>query len=151
MSANRNSEVDKLLQVLDGRGSDSEFTAIQALASREALPELLLLVYRSAKAWGVRASCVYHAIHYAANNESAFTLGLEGATDRSRVVRYRACMLLAVAQRSEAIPTLVKAAELPGTSEDATAAIDAIRSGNHNFFVDRDHSGKVKLSFGGTS
>jgi hypothetical protein len=32
------------------------------------------------------------------------------------------------------------------TVEDARAAIDAIKSENHNFFKDRDHSGKILWS-----
>jgi hypothetical protein len=33
------------------------------------------------------------------------------------------------------------------TVEDANAAIDAIKSKNHYFFKDRDHSGKVRWDY----
>ncbi len=56
-------------------------------------------------------------------------------------------MLLAYSQR-EVLPDL--RAALAGapkeTQEDILAAIDAIESHNHNFFVDRDHSGMVTLT-----
>jgi hypothetical protein len=34
----------------------------------------------------------------------------------------------------------------PESSEDAKAAIDAIKLKDHNYFADRDHSGMVKLN-----
>lgn len=138
-------EIEKLLGTLDGRGSDAEFSAVSALlkAVGDEFPALLLKKYRSSRKWGDRASCVYHAIHYAKNNESAYRLGVEALSDRSKHVRYRACMLLAFAQRPEAIPFLESLRSDGQSGADASAAIDAVASKNHNYFVDRDHSGKL--------
>ena len=55
-------------------------------------------------------------------------------------------MLLATAQKKEAIPFLEELLENKESQSDAMAAIDAIKNKNQNFFVDRDHSGKVTLN-----
>jgi hypothetical protein len=59
-------------------------------------------------------------------------------------VRYRACGLLAYSLRADALPELepLLGHRDQRTVEDARAAIDAIRSHNHHFFVDRGHSGR---------
>jgi hypothetical protein len=77
------------------------------------------------------------------------TLGREAIRDKSKIVRYRGCMLLAYSQRKDVLSDLKGALQAlgkgPGT-DDPSAAIDAIESGNHHYFVDRTHSGKLKLS-----
>ena len=141
------SEIEQHLSKLDGRGSDSEFAAVEALAKLgETFPELLLDKYRSARKWGDRASCVYHATKYAKFNEAAYKIGVKALRDRSKVVRYRACLLLAVAQRTEAIRFLEPLLFDSNIGSDAKAAIDAIKHRNQDYFVDRDHSGKVRLN-----
>jgi hypothetical protein len=106
----------------------------------------LLEKYKRSSKLGQRASCVYHATKYAKVNVAAYQLGLEALRDKSKVVRYRACLLLAVAQRPEAIPSL-KALVISNLSrEDALAAIDAIEHRNQHYFADREHSGKVTLN-----
>jgi hypothetical protein len=142
-------EIEQHLRKLDGRGSDGEFHAVELLANLgDAFPKLLLEKYRTAKKFGDRASCVYHATKYAKSNEAAYTLGIEALRDRSKVVRYRACRLLAVAQREEAIGSLERLLFDPISGSDAKAAIDAIRRRNLHYFVDRDHSGKIFLKIG---
>jgi hypothetical protein len=142
-------DIEQHLRKLDGRGSDSEFHAVKLLANLgDVFPKLLLEKYRSATKLGDRASCVYHATKYANSNEAAFTLGTEALRDRSKVVRYRACLLLAVAQRPEAICSLERLLSDPISGSDAKAAIDAIRNRNQHYFVDRDHSGKMFLKIG---
>jgi hypothetical protein len=57
--------------------------------------------------------------------------------------------LPAYSLRADALPillSLLKHADRR-TVEDARAAIDAIKSKNHNFFKDRDHSGKILWSY----
>ena len=141
------SEINELLSKLDGRGTDAEYDAIKSLSRLgEALPGMLLKKYHASNNYGERASCVYHAIKYAKNNKEAFQLGLEAIKDKSKKVRYRACMLLAISQNNAAIPNLKKLLSDTDSNEDAKAAIDAIQNKNHNYFVDRDHSGKVTLN-----
>jgi hypothetical protein len=58
-------------------------------------------------------------------------------------------MLLACAQDRRALPALRAQAEHKDeqTRQDVFAAIDAIESSNHNYFVDRDHSGMITLEW----
>ncbi|MCP4935791.1 MAG: hypothetical protein GY927_16685, partial [bacterium] len=72
------SEIEKKLSLLDGRGSGAEYDAIESLNELgDRLPELLLEKYRHSKKWGERISCVYHAIKYAKANKAAYQLGIE--------------------------------------------------------------------------
>jgi hypothetical protein len=142
--------IDGLLDRLDGSGSDDEWSAALELRGLLGvdLPSRLLVRFRGARSWKVRCAYVYHATRYARENDDAVTIGREGLRDRSKVVRYRASMLLAYAQRTDALPALRDAVDaLPeGSSrDDLLAAIDAIESGNHHYFVDRDHSGRMTL------
>lgn len=86
-------------------------------------------------------------MRYARKSEDALALGLEAIVDRSKIVRYRGAMLLAYSQRKDALPylraALVSLRDGPG-ADDLLAAIDAIENANHNYFVDREHSGKMK-------
>jgi hypothetical protein len=139
-------DIEKCLRELDGRGSDAEWAAVAALEVLGAeFPALLLQAYRQARKWGARASCVYHAIKYSRTSRAAFQLGIEALGDRSKYVRYRACMLLSVAQRPEALGTLQALLNDPDSADDAKAAIEAIEHHDQNLFVDREHSGKISL------
>lgn len=145
----RGTDVIAFLNALDGSGSDKEFNAIKQLRQLgNELPELLLDKYRTEKKWGARSSCVYHSIRYARCSSAAIKLGIEALTDRSRAVRYRACMLLAYSLDKTVLPELknVEGFTKDGeTLSDLRAAIDAIESGNSDYFVDREHSGKIRL------
>lgn len=97
-----------------------------------------------ARRWQQRVSLVFHSIPFARVSEAAYRLGLAALDDRSTLVRYRACGLLAYAQRRDAIPALdkLRAHSDARTVEDANAAIDALKRKNHHYFVDRTHSGR---------
>ncbi len=146
----KDEDIHRLLEELDGSGSGREWSAAEELRAGlgARLPRYLLERYRSERKANARSSCVYHAIRYARDSQDAVNLGLEAVRDRSGIVRYRACMLLAYALRKDAVPPLRSALnEVPETSRaDVLAAIDAIESGNHHYFVDRDHSGLVTLN-----
>ena len=140
------SDIERRLRELDGRGSDAEWAAVTALEELgDRFPDLLLSTYRHSKKWGQRASCVYHAMRYARTNHAAYQLGVEALHDRSKHVRYRACMLLSVAQRAEAIDPLRTLLNDPDSAQDAKAAIEALERKDQNLFVDREHSGNVVL------
>ncbi len=143
----RSSEIEALLEKLNGSGSDEEWRAISKLRGLDNLPDVLLEKFQRSKRYGARASCVYNCIRYATTSDSAFQLGLAATNDRSRVVRYRAAMLLAVAQNEAAIPYL-ESMKLKHKESfaDADSAILAILHGNPNLFVDRNNSGMVKLN-----
>jgi hypothetical protein len=144
--------VKALLDRLDGNGSADEWAAAEELGRLGAdLATWLLGRFRAARSWKVRCACVYHATRYARESDDAVTIGTEGIRDRSKVVRYRASMLLAYAQRKDTLPALRDAVgALPERppKEDLLAAIDAIESGNHHYFIDRDHTGMIKLEIG---
>jgi HEAT repeat protein len=101
--------------------------------------------FQRAKKLEARRNIAFHCIGYARTNEYAFRIGLEAIGDRSTVVRYRGCCILGYSLRREALPALQKllAHSDAKTAEDARAAIDAIRNGNHHYFIDRRHSGQI--------
>lgn len=107
--------------------------------------------YHHLRKWRGRVACVFHLIKYARTHDEAFQTGLTALEDPATVVRYRACMLLAKAQRAEAMPYLERLLDHADTktAEDAAAAIDAIRSRNPNYFVDRMHTGRMFWSDAG--
>jgi hypothetical protein len=143
-------EINELLDQLDGSGSAQEFAAVKQLRELNNFPRLLLDRYKSSKNWKARSSCVYHAIRYAKNNNDAFQIGLAAINDRSKIVRYRAFMLLAYSLNKKALADLQKVLDTSNdetTKGDALAAIDAIRNQNHHYFVDRDHSGLTTMNF----
>jgi len=103
--------------------------------------------YGGTPGWRGRVRQVFYAMRHAKTSESAFRLGLAATRDRSTLVRYRACMLLALAGREEAIPAL---RELiwhrdQHTRDDAAATIAAIERGDPHRFVDRDGTGRVRI------
>jgi hypothetical protein len=137
---------EALLERLDGSGSDAEWAAVLALRELSNLPQLLMAKYSGSRRWSQRASGVYHATRYAREDRSAFELGIAALRDRSEAVRYRAAMLLAYSQNADAIAPLKELARSGASVEDAMAAVDAIESRNHHYFVDRAHNGKTFLN-----
>ncbi|PUA29168.1 MAG: hypothetical protein B0W54_00735 [Cellvibrio sp. 79] len=144
-----NNEISTLLNKLDGSGSDSEYKAVDELRQLgNQLPALLYQKYKQSKKWGQRASCLYHSTRYARDVEDAVMLGVLALNDKSKAVRYRACMLLAYSLNLEVLPALeqAKISTDSETLKDINAAIDAIKHQNSNYFVDRSHSGKISLN-----
>jgi hypothetical protein len=99
--------------------------------------------YVSFKKWQGRTSLVFHSLRYARVSDEAFQLGLAALKDKSTIVRYRACGLLAYSLRLDALPSLAQVCEHSDSksADDAIAAVDAIENKNHHLFVDRSHSG----------
>jgi hypothetical protein len=143
--------VEALLERLDGSGSQKEYEAVGELRGivGDDLPRYLLAKYRTSKRWQQRAACVFRALAYARESEDAVNLGREAIRDRSKVVRYRAGMLLSYAQRPDVIPELRQLLKEKGHApdlEDVRAALDALDNRNPNYYVDRDHSGMVTMT-----
>ncbi|RLA51908.1 MAG: hypothetical protein DRR42_09050 [Gammaproteobacteria bacterium] len=145
-------QIERLLDSLDGSGSDSEWTAADEL--REALgsdlPAYLFSRYLVARRSAIRSSCVYHAMRYARESENALELGVAAIQDNSKVVRYRGCMLLAYSLQKHTLPKLRALIDSihANSRNDLLAAIDAIESQNHHYFIDRDHTGDMNLNIG---
>ena len=104
----------------------------------------LLEAYPRAKRWQGRTALVFHAIRFARESEAAYALGCQALGDKSYMVRYRACMVLAYSLRTDAIPALTVLLQHVDhrTREDAARAIDAIQHQNHHYFVDTQHRGR---------
>ena len=112
------------------------------------LPLLAEAFSRIRKSEG-RASVMRYVDRFSRESEGAFRMGTVAVQDRAYAVRHYGCALLAYSLRADALPiltSLLKHADRR-TVEDARAAIDAIKSKNHNFFKDRDHSGKILWSY----
>lgn len=150
MSDTTQPKIERALDKLDGSGSASEWEAVEFLrqVAGDEFPNLLLNKFRKARRAGERASCVYHATRYARTSDDAVQIGREALNDRAHAVRYRACLLLAYSQDQGVLADLRAAlSTAPASShDDVTAAIDAIESRNHHYFVDRDHSGRIALN-----
>lgn len=116
----------------------------QLLPLGEKVVAYLLEAYPRTLLWQGRASLGYHATRFARTSNAAFELGLAALTDRSFMVRYRACGLLAYSLRADAQAPLEKAAEHEDerTQEDATGALLAIGERNHHLF--RDKTGRMR-------
>jgi hypothetical protein len=134
-STSRRPELDAAWVVADSMGND-----LLALFA-EAFP-------RIRRSEG-RASIMRYVGRFSRESEVAFRMGTVAVRDRAYAVRHYGCALLAYSLRADALPILLSLIKHTDrrTVEDARAAIDAIKSENHNFFKDRDHSGKILWSY----
>lgn len=139
------SEIERQIGILQSAKVQEEEDAWQVLKVLGAdVCPYLLAAYPNFKRWQGRVSLVFHSISYARVREEAFQLGLLALGDRSSLVRYRACSILAYSLRKDALPPLkaLLTHEDVKTREDAAAAINAIQAKNHHLFVDRDRTGR---------
>ena len=130
-------------------GSEPHFEEIASLGA-DVIP-YFLEAYPRARRWQQRASFLYAATRHARTSRDAVELAVAALNDKSRIVRHRACLLLACSLEKSAIASLKAIADHSDTQtrEDVAAAIDAIDCGNHHYFVDREHSGMVFYNFDG--
>ena len=120
-------EIHQCLTALDGRSTEGEYEAIASLeASGINVPELLLKRYRTSRRWSDRALCLRLCSRYAKSDEPAFRLGILALDDRSKLVRQKACLLLAATQRKEALEHLGKLLSDQSCRKHAMSAIEAI-------------------------
>jgi hypothetical protein len=139
-------EIRVLVKALDtSNARQEEETWSQLKPLGQAIVPYLAEYYPLAKRWQCRAALIFHSLRFARTSDTAFQLGITALNDRARVVRYRACGLLAYSLRKEAILYLrpLLKHEDSNTVEDATAAIDAIQQQNHHYFVDRTKTGRA--------
>ncbi len=126
-------KIYEYLDYLDGRSSADHHKAIAKLEALGAnIPSLLLKKYKISRRWSDRASCVYHCIEYAKTDKDAYQIGIIALHDKSRAVRRRACKLLSVAQKPEAIEHLEELLYDEASMNDAIAAINALIKPNHS-------------------
>jgi hypothetical protein len=143
-SALSETEIRRLVGEIAAGGSSAEAAWQQLRGLGPAVAPYLLEAYPAAKRWQARTALVFHAIGYSRVNDAAFALGCKALGDKSYMVRYRACMLLAYSLRKDAIAPLQALQQHADrrTREDATRALDAIQHQNHHYFVDTGHSGR---------
>lgn len=142
MTSDEIREVIKQMDTPSASKGEQAWEQLRPLGA-DVVPYLLEAYCTFRKAQG-RVALVFHCIRYARMSEDAYQLGIIALADKATLVRYRACGLLAYSQRPDAIPHLELLLDHTDkrTSEDAAAAINAIKCQNHNYFVDRTHSGQ---------
>jgi hypothetical protein len=108
------------------------------------IPQYIEAFYRI-RNWPGRMHIVHYLVRYAKKHPEIIELGLYGLKDKSRIVRYYCCAILAFAGQKQHIPFLDELTDHKNinTRRDARAALDAITNSNHHLFADRDHSGRV--------
>jgi hypothetical protein len=139
-------EIRALVAQLNVSSVDAEERAWEQLRPLgERIVPFLEEAFPRTKRWQGRLSLVFHSIPFARNSEAAVRLGVTALGDRSFMVRWRACGLLAYSQRRDALQALraLFTHADARTVEDAKAAVIAIESMNHHLFVDRQRTGRV--------
>jgi hypothetical protein len=138
------------LIAIDGSGSEAERNAIAEIRARHGASyvDVLKELYHSSKSRKIRAACIYYCFGQAKSNKSATSLALEALADKSKIVRFRACQLLAYSLNQDILPQLklTRSTISKDSVEDVDAVVDAIQSQNQNFFRDRTHSGKIFMT-----
>lgn len=145
-------DIEAALLALDAKTWGEVETAREALLPLgRAIFPAALQVYPRLRGFKARTALVYTAMKFALVEPAAVTLALAALEDRSAAVRYRACMLLAVAGRKDTISALERLRDHGSADSraDALAAIRAIRGRNQNLFLDRDDTGRVRMHVGG--
>src|SRR5262245_32541916 len=97
-------EVRALVTTLDTKDTAVRDAAWQQLRN---LGERVLPFFEDffprAKRFEARRDMAFHCIRYARTSESAFRIGVSAIADRSSIVRYRGCGILAYSQRRDAL------------------------------------------------
>jgi HEAT repeat protein len=142
-------KVDALVAAIDQKSQADSDKGTGGLLREHGLEELVpgfIAAYPKIKNWAGRNSVLFWLIRFARKRPEVVELALTGLRDSAYMVRMQACAILAYALRRDAIPPLEELLSHRNqeTRADAAAAIDAIKHKNHHYWVDRDHSGKVR-------
>lgn len=138
---NVEAEAKRLTARLIQGGSEKGIRVRLKALGPERWPQALLERYKSARHWQDRHSCVFAAIQEARDSEIARKLGRLALGDRSSTVRWRAHQVLAYSLDRSALPHLadaLKAEKRADLKDSLTAAIKAIKEGDHNLYVNRE-------------
>ena len=144
----------ELLAQLDGlteAETSANFLRLEQEFGFEALAPAYERIFCRITRYAGRMNILFRLVPYARERSSISALAVRALQDKSRQVRHHACAALAYALDTDKINKLSPLQEHPDrrTREYAEAAIDAIESGNHHYFADRNHSGKVFWHPGG--
>ena len=105
--------------------------------------------YSRFRTWQGRTALAYYSTRYARISDDAVQLGLMALHDRSYMVRYRACGLLAYSLRKNALPVLEELARSDPREFvrlNAQTAFNSIKAQNHHLWADSSLSGKTSWS-----
>lgn len=142
----RDEQIAAAVDALDVRGAeDGDEAWAQLRPLGVGVAPFLRAAYQRFRTWQGRCALAYYATRYARISEDAFQLGMVALGDKSYMVRYRACGLLAYSLRKDALPALEEAAKdvKPLVATSALAARNAILAQNHHLFADRSLSGRT--------
>ena len=97
-----------------------------------------------------RVAILARLLRYSRSHPQVASLAIEALADRGYKVREHACSLLAYSLRPDVLPALATTSihKDSRTRVDALAAADTISHQNHNYYVDRDHSGASEWHVG---
>jgi hypothetical protein len=111
----------------------------------ERLVLLLVRAYPHLRRSEGRSALLFSLPRFARSHPAVIDLAVGALADRAFLVREYACAILAYSLQESAIPALESLATHPHaeTRASSEAAIDAIRSKNHHYYVDREHSGNT--------
>lgn len=138
--------VDELVVALDHKRNADVYAAesrlIKAHGWESLVPGFVAAYPRIRNAAG-RNSVLYGLVPFARKRPEVVELAKAALDDPAYMPRMQACSLLAYSLRRDAIPhlkPLLKHRDKK-TRDDAKAAIDAIKSQNHHYWLDRSQSG----------
>ena len=145
--------LDELLKVLDLKEDSDVCSNMIELRNKYGLDNLVDLYAQAfyvIKNFPARREIAYWVGRYVKHNENVFNMALLGLNDKSYIVRYHCCGIIAFSQRTDSLDHLNKVKDHKNvkTREDIVAAIDSIQNRNHNYFVDREHTGTFKFDLG---
>lgn len=143
----RDDQIAEAIDRLDVLGAEEQANAwVQLRPLGYGIVPHLLAAYPRFRKWQGRTALVYYATRYARISEEALELGLAALDDRSYMVRYRACALLAYSLREDVIPTIeavAKADDSEFVRSNAQKALNAIKARNHHLWADSSLSGRT--------
>jgi len=137
---------DELIQIYSQNRPSDIGQAEDRLFERyglESLVPLLVEIYPRLRRSSGRAAILFWLVRYARTRQDVVTLAISALTDRANLVREYACSILAYSLRNDVLPSLHALQNHPDlkTRGSILAAIDAISSKNHHYYLDRGHTG----------
>src|SRR5689334_20275203 len=106
------------------------------------LVSTLIAAYPQIRSAPGRNTILFRLIRHARSHHEIVELAIAALNDRAYLPRMQALAILAYSQTPDVVQQIQPLLEHrdPKTRADAAAAIDAIRSQNHHYWFDRDHS-----------
>lgn len=142
--------IEALYGLVDRPGTDQTLDALVELIDilGSDFPKFVFENYANMRHAHKRVSFIDQCSKFARKSCDALKLATIALNDRSKEVRLSALATLAYSLSRTVLRDLNAALETAKEVEkaDIRAAIDAIECQNHNFFMDRDHSGLVTWS-----